>query len=132
MGALQVTRQGRRAAERMMADTCVVRAPSTFGPLDDDTGLRVETPGAVVYSGPCKVQTFEAHESATDSGDHLYSVQRSSLHLPAAAEVGVDCIATITASALDPNLVGRRFRIGAFLHKTYATANRAQVDEVTG
>lgn len=115
-----------------MVDTCEVRSPATFGALDPDTGLRVETPGAVVYSGHCKVQTFEAHEAGPDSGDHVFSVQRSKLHLPTTAEVAVDCIATITASALDPNLVGRRFRIGAFLHKTYATANRVQVDEVTG
>lgn len=115
-----------------MVDACVIREKSTFGAMDEDTGLKVETLGAVVYSGKCKVQTYEAHESTPDSGDHVFSVQRDQLHLPATVQVSVDQIATITSSVLDPHLVGRRFRIAAFLHKSFATANRVQVDEVTG
>lgn len=131
MGAVQVTRRGRRAAEALMVDACVIRAPATFGPMDPDTGERPETPGAVAYSGKCKVQTYEAHESTPESGDHVYSVQRASLHIPATVDIPVGHLATITASVLDPNLVGRVFRVSAVLHKSMATANRLQVDEVT-
>lgn len=132
MGAVQVTKRGRAAAERLMVDACVIRQPSTTGALDPDTGLRPETPGAVVYTGKCKVQTYEAHESTPESGAHQYTVQRLSLHIPATVAVDVDYIATITASVLDPNLVGKRFRVAGFLHKSFATANRLQVEEVTG
>lgn len=132
MGAVHLTKRGRLAAERLMVDQCEVRAPATVGAMDPNTGLRPETPGAVVYTGKCKVQTFEAHESTPESGDHLYTVQRTQVHLPATVEVAVDQIITITASVLDPNLVGRRFRVAAYLHKSFATANRVQVEEVTG
>lgn len=114
-----------------MVDACVIRAPSTTGDMDPDTGLRPEVPGAVVYAGNCKVQTYEAHEANPESGDHVFSVQRSSIHIPATVEVPVGHLLTVTASVLDPNLVGRRFRVSAVLHKTFATANRLQVDEVT-
>lgn len=131
MGAVQLTKRGRRAAERLMVDAVVIRQPSTRGEMDNDTGQATVTPGAVVYQGKCKVQTYEAHESTPDSGDHVYSVQRLSLHLPATVQVDVDYIATITSSVLDPNLIGKKFRVAAFLHKSFATANRVQVDEVT-
>lgn len=115
-----------------MVDACVVREPSTFGEMDPGTGLRPETPGAVVYTGKCKVQTFEAHETVSESGDHVFSLQRLQVHLPATTEVDVDQIVTVTSSVLDPNLVDRRFRVAGFLHKSFATANRVQVEEVTG
>jgi hypothetical protein len=131
MPALGVTRRGRRRAESLMVDTCVVRERSTFGPMDDDTGQSTETVGAVVYEGRCKIQTYEAHESTPAAGQHVWSVQRYSIHLPATVEVSVDCMVTVTASVLDEHLVGRRYRVAAFLHKSMATANRLAVDEVT-
>jgi hypothetical protein len=118
-------------AESLMVDTCVIRAPSTFGEMDDDTGLRVETPGAVAYSGRCKVNTFEPHESTPESGDHVYTLQRNTVHIPATETVPVGHMVTITACALDLNLVGRTLRVAATLHKSMATANRLQVEEVT-
>jgi Family of unknown function (DUF6093) len=62
----------------------------------------------------------------------VYSVQRYAIHIPATVDVPVDHLVTITASQLDPNLVGRRYRVAGHLHKTYATANRLAVEEVTG
>lgn len=114
-----------------MVDTCVIRAPSTFGDMDPDTGVRPETPGAVAYSGRCKVNTFEPHESTPESGDHVFTVQRNQVHIPATVTVPVGHMVTITAAQLDPNLVGRVFRVAAILHKSMATANRLQVEEVT-
>lgn len=115
-----------------MVDGCEIREPSTFGELDPATGLKPETLGAVAYSGKCKVQTFEAHESTPDSGGHQFTVQRYSVHVPATAQVDVDYMVAVTSAALDANLVGRRYRVAGFLHKTFATANRLQVEEVTG
>jgi hypothetical protein len=131
MSAVHLTKRGRRAAEALMVDACEIRERSTFGDMDPDTGLRPETLGAVVYEGKCKVQTFEPHESSPQSGQHVYSVQRYAVHIPATVEVDVDQRVTITSSVLDPNLVGRTYRISAFLHKSMATANRVQVEEVT-
>jgi Family of unknown function (DUF6093) len=128
---LAVTLRGRRRAESLMVDTCEVREQATQGEFDPDTGTRPTIPGAVIYTGRCKVQTYEAHESTPASGQHVWSVQRYTIHLPATVEVGVDCIVTITSAALDEHLVGRRYRVAAFLRKSMATANRLAVDEVT-
>lgn len=131
MSALSVALRGRRRAESLMVDACVIREPSTFGAMDPGTGQRTETVGAVVYEGRCKIQTYEAHESTPASGQHVWSVQRYSVHLPATVEVAVDCMVTVTASVLDANMVGRRYRVAGDLHKSMATANRLVVDEVT-
>jgi hypothetical protein len=128
---VDVTLRGRRRAESLMLDTCEIREQATAGALDPDTGTRPVVPGAVIYTGRCKVQTYEAHESTPASGQHVWSVQRYTIHLPATIEVSVDCIVTITAAVLDEHLVGRRYRVAAFLHKSMATANRLAVDEVT-
>lgn len=114
-----------------MVDACEIRQPPTYGELDPDTGLRPETPGAVVYSGRCKVQTYEAHEATPASGQHVWSVQRYYVHIPAGVDVPVDHQVTITASVLDAELVGRTYRVAGGLHKSMATANRLIVDEVT-
>lgn len=132
MGAVEAVRAGRIAAEALMVDACTIRAPATFGAMDPDTGLRVETAGAVRYSGRCKVQTYEPHEETPQSGQHLYTVQRYAIHIPAeAAAVQVNDEVTITAAVLDSALVGRRYRVAGLLHKSMATAQRLLVDEVT-
>ena len=46
--------------------------------------------------------------------------------------VRVGDVATITAAALDAQLVGKRFRVVGLAHKTFLTARRLQVQEVTG
>lgn len=139
MSAAGVARRGRKFANSLMLDRCEIRAKPTFGDLDPDTGTRPEVPGSLIYGptiaphfGRCKVQTFEAHEATPQSGQHTYSVQRYSVHVPADVEVPTDYRVTITASQLDEHLVGREYRVAAHLHKTMATANRMQVDEVTG
>lgn len=132
MSARGVTRRGRRMAESLMVDRCEIRRPPTPGALDPATGTRPLVPGAVVYTGRCKVQTYEAHESTPQSGQHVYSVQRYYVHIPTSVSgVAVDDQITVTASELDPPLVGRTYRVAGLLHKSMATANRLIVDEVT-
>lgn len=138
MGAKALAARGRRAAERDMVDTCtIVRVTGVPGPIDPDTGQRPPAPTATVYgpgilpaNGKCKVQTYEAHESTPDSGEHVFTVQRYYVHLPVAADVAKDDQITIAATVLDPNLAGRTYRVVGLLHKTFATANRVIVDEI--
>lgn len=131
MSAESAVLQGRAAAEALMLDTCsIVRTTGPAGPIDPDTGLPTPAPTAQVYAGKCRVQTYEAHESTPDSGDHVFTVQRYYIHLPVAADVRRDDQITITAAVLDPALVGRSYRVVGLLHKTYATANRVIVDEI--
>jgi len=118
-------------AESLMLDRCVIRAQPTVGDLDPGTGTRPSTPGAVLYTGRCKVQTYEAHESTPQSGQHVYSVQRYYVHIPVGVPSPVDSQVTITECQLDETVVGRTYRVAGGLHKSMATANRLIVDEVT-
>ncbi len=131
MSAESAVLQGRAAAEALMADACsIVRTTGPVGPIDPETGLPTPAPTTQVYAGKCRVQTYEAHESTPDSGDHVFTVQRYYVHLPVSADVKRDDQITITAATLDPALVGRSYRVVGLLHKTYATANRVIVDEI--
>lgn len=127
MTQASATRAGRLAALRNMRDACTVHSLS--GDPDPLTG---ESAPVVVYTGPCKVQTFEPYESNRESGGAMATIQRYGVHLPVGSfrpEVGM--VVTIAATELDPYLAGRQFRVVALLHKTAATAYRLGVEEVS-
>lgn len=131
MSVGSVTRRGRRAAEALMADSCrITRTTGPLGPLDPETGEKAPAPTATVYEGKCRVQTYEAQESRPESGDHVYAVQRYSVHIPAGTTVRVGDVVTVLSATLDPDLTNRRYTVTGLLHKTFATANRLLVDEI--
>lgn len=126
-----------------MVDSCVIRrVTGEPGPIDPATGLRTPAPREVIYplpdaedplDGRCKVQTFEPYESNRDSGGHIYTEQRYSLHLPiGAGPIHVDDEVEITAAVTDPQLVGREYRIAGRHNKSLATAQRIPMEEVVG
>lgn len=132
MSALGATLRGRRRAEAQMLDTCTIRPITGHGPADPDTAVVPALYGAAVYSGKCKIQTQKPFPSTPDAGEHLWTVGPLYLHLPV---VGSEAVATghevqITAS-VDPANVGRIFRVKSGDRKTYATAYRPLVEEVT-
>jgi|SRR5690554_3777870 len=132
--ALGLTLRGRRRAEALMVDQCTItRIVGEPGEVDPTTGKRVPPATATVYSGRCKVQTYEPHESKPESGEHVWTVQRYSVHIPVGAPVvEVDDRIQITQSVIAPHLVGRTYRVAGVHHKSMATARRLLVDEVTG
>jgi len=120
---------GRREAEALMLDECTVTRPGD--PVTDpDTGT--VTPGSTpVYSGPCKVQQTISQASNPSAGGHQFTVQDSRVDFPVSAgPLQVSDSVTITASALDPQLVGRTFRVAELFHKSFATAQRTRVEEL--
>jgi hypothetical protein len=134
---------GRAAAEAIMLDACVITRPTGApGTVDRVTGERDPAPVETVYplpdaeapaDGRCKVQTFEPYESNRDSGGHVYTEQRYSLHIPVSVTgIRVGDRVQITAAVSDPQLVGRTYRIAGLHHKTYATAQRLPMEEVVG
>lgn len=128
MSAATAIAAGRRAAERLMVDACIVRRPGETT-TDPDTG-EPTTPMSEVYSGQAKVQTYEAQEANPEVGEAVKTVQRYTVHVPVgsfAPEVGD--VVEITAAAMDAQLVGRRYRVAALLHKSLATAYRLGVEE---
>jgi hypothetical protein len=123
--------QGRAAAEAIMQDMCTItRVTGEPGQIDPDTGEREPAPTTTVYAGKCRVQTYEPQESTPDSGAHTYTVQRYAIHVPVGTSAQVDDDITVTASVMDPDLVGRKYVVTALLHKTFATANRLAVEEI--
>ena len=107
-----------------MLDSCTVSAPGDFDP---ESGL--PTPGATLYQGQCKVQTYEPYERNPELGGATVTVQRYSVHVPVGSfEPEIGQVVTITAAALDPHLAGNKFRVVSLLHKTAATAYRLGVE----
>lgn len=114
-----------------MVDTVELRGPDVKGPLDPDTGQYPTTPGALKYVGPGKIQTTDTIGNAAEAAERVVMVTRFGAHLPMSAPAAaVDDVITVKASALDPELVGRRFRVTSLVHKSLMTARRLSVEEV--
>lgn len=129
MSAQGLTLRGRAAAESLMVDACTVHRPGA--PVTDADG-NVTASLTLVYTGMCKVQQTIAQSSNPTAGGHSFTVQDSRVDLPVTAgPLLVSDVVTLTASVLDPQLVGRKFRVVELFHKTYATAQRIRVEEVT-
>lgn len=127
-----ITSLGRELAEAVMVDACTVTAPSGAPVWDAATGRDVPATGASLYAGPCRVQAPQVQVTDADAGGHDWSTRQvvvsipvSSIHVPPGAVV------TVTASRLDPDLVGRRYRVVSALAKTAASARRLTCEEVT-
>jgi len=131
MSATSTVQAGRAAALALMVDTCQVTHPGEQV-TDRRTGGVYAVPDTLVYTGPCKVQSFQPFEQNPEAGAHSYSVQRYHVHIPVGAYVPtVGDVVTITAAAMDPNLTGRTYRVVALLHKSLSTAYRLAItDEV--
>jgi len=113
-----------------MIDACTVTRPGE-SVTDPDTG-EVTPSSTPVYSGPCKVQQTISQASNPTAGNHAFTVQDSRVDFPVSAgPLAVDDVVTITASELDPQLVGSVLKIEELFHKSYATAQRTRVSEVT-
>lgn len=115
---------GREAAARQMIDACTVTRENK----DADPDPLGHQPRAEVYSGRCKVQTWEAQEARPESAEFEYTVQRYYVHVPVGSYApAVGDVVRIDAARMDPNLTGREFRVVALLHKSLATAYRLAV-----
>jgi Family of unknown function (DUF6093) len=131
MTAAATVQAGRAAAAALMVDTCQITHPGEQV-TDRHTGHVYAVPDAVVYQGRCKVQSYQPFEQNPEAGAHTYTVQRYQVHVPVGSYVPhIGDVVTLTATALDPALAGRVYRVVALLHKTLATAYRLAItDEV--
>jgi hypothetical protein len=114
-----------------MVDACTITRVGTR--VTDTTTGEVTEPVSTLYTGQCRVQQAQAQATEETVGEDHLLLLRLEVQLPMSVtglEVG-DLI-TITASAHDPDLPGRVFRIHDLAHKTHATARRVQCVEKTG
>lgn len=86
---------------------------------------------AVVYAGPCKVQQQKGIARPANVGEAEVFLSRLELHIPMSVTgVSSDDVLDLTASA-DPDLLGRLFHVRELAHKTWASARRYSIVEVT-
>lgn len=130
MGAPDMVLRGRLKAEALMLDTCAITRPGA--PVTNlSTGV-VTVPTVAVYSGKCKVQQTVSQASNPTAGGHQFTVQDARLDLPVSAgPVRVDDAVTLNSAVLDSQLVGRVYRVIEVFHKSFATAQRTRVEEIT-
>jgi hypothetical protein len=89
---------------------------------------------STVYTGKCRVQQRAAVARPREAGEDQLMIVRFELHLPVAgtSDLRVNDEVTLTASAHDPDLLGRMFLVIELAHKSEATARRVGVTERTG
>lgn len=123
--------RGQRMAENLMTDTCQVTRPTGRHILDPATGRDV--PEMVqIYSGPCKLQSTPQTGESIHTGDYVYSTESPRLHLPHRVAVKPGDEAVITASKTRNPSVDLRMRLVDLNRGTYRTAQRWNVEVITG
>lgn len=124
----------RAEVEGRMVDACTItRAGVNDTTFDPDTGVYTDAADSTVYTGRCEIQVSDGlNANTTEAGGQVVVDQRVTLKIPMAVEdIRPDDVVTITASELDPDLVGKTYRVMAGFAKSFATARRLQVEEVT-
>lgn len=130
ISAEAVTLRGRQAAESLMIDTCLVER--SLGEVTDPVTGVVSEGWLTVYEGVCKVQGRQAQASSPVAGGHVFTVEQLMIHLPVSAQSRLDDRVTIVTATMDPDLVGSTFRLTELARGTYRTADRWNVEAVTG
>ncbi len=113
-----------------MLDTCTVRR-ATGQALNETTGQYTPT-YSVIYTGKCKLQyAGRTSQGESEAGGREVITLGMFLHLPVTVTaVAVDDVATVDTS-IDPAAVGRKLRVAQLAYKTFLTARRLQVEDVT-
>ncbi len=129
----RVLSRAQAAALALMVDTCTVqRRPN--GPTDPtNTETGVVTPAyTTIYTGVCKVRQRAGVARPATVGEAEIFLSRLELHVPVTVTgIASDDQVTITASAHDPDLVGRKFKVRELAHKSFPSARRYSIIEVT-
>ncbi len=116
-----------------MLDACTITRGGGEPTFNPTTGAYTTPAGSTIYTGVCEVQISDGLNARTsEAGGQVVTERRVTVKVPiSVVGVEVDDIVTITASALDADLVGQTFRVLAEFAKSFATARRLQVEGVT-
>lgn len=130
MSAATVLARAQAAAKALMVDTCTIKHKT--GESTDAVG-NVTPTYSTTYSGVCRVQQRAGMIARPASvGEAEVFISGLELHVPVSVTgVASDDLVTVTASAHDADLVGRAFRIRELAHKSFPSARRFSMIEVT-
>lgn len=121
---------GRELAESMMVDACIIDRPGE--PVTDPKTGAVAPSYTPVYEGKCKVQQTLAQSSSKEAAGAVFNVQTSRVDLPVGAgPIETGDRARITATRFNPALVGNVYRVKELFEKSWPTAQRIPVEEMT-
>lgn len=114
----------------MMVDTCIIDRPGEPA-TDPETGA-VTPSYTPVYIGRCKIQQTMAQASSPEAGGAVFNVQTSRVDLP----VGVGPVETgdrvrLPVATSNPALAGNTYRVRELFEKSWQTAQRIPVEELT-
>jgi hypothetical protein len=121
--------RARQLAEQLMVDTCNItrRTGETTG-----TGGVITPTTTTLYTGKCRVQFKPMQGNGADVGEAYLLLVRREVQLPMSVTGLLEGdLITITASALDPDLVGKVYVVRDVEAKTHLTSRRVTVLEVT-
>jgi hypothetical protein len=132
MRAARMLVRGRRLAEELMVDSCIIVSRSGGTVMNEETG-EYEAVETAVYAGACKFSAGTVGVQEIDIQGQQRIEQEATLALPVDApgsgDVDRDHVARITDCKLDPALVGVELRIVTPHRQSYATARRFRVEE---
>lgn len=123
MSAARTIARGRRMAEKLMVDTCLVQR--VIGETtNDETGV-VEPILETVYSGRCKLQNQTQYETGSVAGGHLSVEQRSLVHFPVGSFQSKHGDLCAFTTSVAPGVAGQKYRLqGETPYRTFETAYR--------
>ncbi len=125
MTVLGAVTAGRAAALGLMVDTCRITRGTPTSVFDPETGEYVTTPGEEIYAGPCRVKPRDNTDTVVDAAGDAVTLLPYIVSVPVdATEYLVDDLITVTASVLDPTLVGAELRVKQPLLGSLLTARR--------
>lgn len=121
----------RARAESLMSSTCTVRAKSSDGTTDPNTGAYTQTAGGTVYSGPCRVRPAGREAATSNAGgaelfvfDYLVSIPFAEVDVAEGHRLTID-------SSPDPALVGVVVEVQKVDRGEHISARRLSCTEVT-
>lgn len=128
--AERLVRRGRLLAESLMVDECTIT--KVTGATDNADGTVTKTT-ETVYSGKCRLQTYDPYERQAPVGEVEVTIRRDVLLLPVGGTENVTTghEVTFTSAALDSSIVDRVFRVAGPSRKTHQTQRKLYVEEVT-
>ena len=122
---------GRRLALDLMVDACTI-VRTTGALTQDETTGRITPTVTELYGGRCQVRAPALVAETPEVGARTATVQRLIIKVPVeVVDVRIGDRVVVTDAVHDPELVGREFVVSGLHHKTFSTARKLAVDEIT-